>query len=160
MYLGAYSNSSNSGYYTVIIQDYDHFNFTRGNDKFSNQKYNPEINPVENMFSTRILKKKVISNNKNRILMLGLIDALNTYKTSKRILLYTDMTYITEPFNKNWIVDWKIRGWKTQNLKPVTNADLWKQLYEMNLSRHISYVYANKKENKYLGKAYLLAKDN
>ena len=70
----------------------------------------------------------------NRMEMTAAIKALAALKTSCRVDLYTDSTYVKDGFTK-WLKDWKKRGWKTADKKPVKNADLWQELEEA-ASRH------------------------
>ena len=70
----------------------------------------------------------------NRMEMLAAIHALETLKSPCRVDLYTDSTYVKDGITK-WLPDWKKRGWKTADKKPVKNDDLWKRLEEA-ASRH------------------------
>jgi ribonuclease HI len=40
-----------------------------------------------------------------------------------------------------WIFDWKRRGWRTADKKPVKNADLWKRLDELVLPHEIEWIW-------------------
>ena len=42
--------------------------------------------------------------------------------------LISDSKYVTDAFNKHWIENWIIKGWKTAGKKPVKNVDLWERL--------------------------------
>jgi ribonuclease HI len=59
------------------------------------------------------------------------IEALTRPVTAR---LHTDSTYLKEGITR-WIHDWKRRGWKTADRKPVKNADLWQRL-EAALASH------------------------
>ncbi|NNF17362.1 MAG: ribonuclease HI [Gammaproteobacteria bacterium] len=63
----------------------------------------------------------------NRMELTAVIEALNTLKRPSRVQLYTDSRYVMQGIT-DWIVNWKKRGWKTANRKPVKNRDLWQQL--------------------------------
>ncbi len=65
----------------------------------------------------------------NRMEMMAAIKALKALKTPCRVDLYTDSTYVKDGITK-WVHDWKKRGWKTADRKPVKNADLWEKLEE------------------------------
>jgi ribonuclease HI len=43
--------------------------------------------------------------------------------------LTTDSQYVKKGVNE-WLADWKRRGWKTADKKPVKNVDLWQRLDE------------------------------
>ena len=63
----------------------------------------------------------------NRMEMMAAIKALESLKRSVNIDLYTDSVYVKDGITK-WIHNWKSRGWKTANKKPVKNIDLWQRL--------------------------------
>lgn len=65
----------------------------------------------------------------NRMEMMAAICALETLKTSCRVDLYTDSTYVMKGMSE-WLPGWKARGWRTADKKPVKNADLWQRLEE------------------------------
>lgn len=69
----------------------------------------------------------------NRMEMMAAIKALEAIKSSYRgpITLWTDSTYVKKGITE-WIHNWKARGWKKSDKKPVINADLWKELDVLN----------------------------
>lgn len=50
------------------------------------------------------------------------------------VVLSTDSQYVRQGITQ-WIHNWKKRGWKTADKKPVKNVDLWKRL-DAALSHH------------------------
>jgi ribonuclease HI len=44
-----------------------------------------------------------------------------------QVRLYTDSQYVRRGILE-WLPQWKARGWKTADRKPVKNQDLWQQL--------------------------------
>ena len=44
-----------------------------------------------------------------------------------QVTLYTDSNYLRDGITK-WLPNWKARGWKTADKKPVKNVDLWQRL--------------------------------
>ena len=62
------------------------------------------------------------------------IQALETLKRPVRATLYTDSTYVKDGITQ-WIHNWKKKGWKTANRKPVKNVDLWQRL-DAAVARH------------------------
>ena len=70
----------------------------------------------------------------NRMELMAAIRALEALKRPSRVKLYTDSTYVMKGI-QTWIHDWKRRGWKTADKKPVKNEDLWRQL-ETAAARH------------------------
>ncbi len=65
----------------------------------------------------------------NRMEMLAVINALESLKRVCTIEVYTDSQYVQKGISE-WISNWKRRGWKTADKKPVKNADLWRRLDE------------------------------
>ena len=70
----------------------------------------------------------------NRMELKAAIEALNALKGPSDVRLYTDSKYVMEGINQ-WMPNWKKRGWKTANRKPVKNKDLWCELDEA-IARH------------------------
>lgn len=63
----------------------------------------------------------------NRMELTAAIEALNALKGRRRVILHTDSKYVKEGI-ESWMKNWKARGWKTANKKPVKNQDLWQAL--------------------------------
>ena len=63
----------------------------------------------------------------NRMELMAAIMALESLKRSVKARLHTDSTYVKDGITK-WISNWKKKGWKTANRKPVKNMDLWQRL--------------------------------
>lgn len=63
----------------------------------------------------------------NRMEMTAVIKALGVLKEPCRVLVYTDSKYVVDGIT-TWVHDWKKRGWKTADKKPVKNEDLWHKL--------------------------------
>jgi len=70
----------------------------------------------------------------NRMELTAAIEALATLKRPCRVQLYTDSQYVRNGITE-WLPQWKKRGWKTADRKPVKNADLWERL-EREIERH------------------------
>jgi len=66
----------------------------------------------------------------NRMELTAVIKALESLKRACRIELYTDSQYVRNGITV-WMRDWKRRGWKTADRKPVKNKDLWQRLDEL-----------------------------
>ncbi len=63
----------------------------------------------------------------NRMEITAVIEALSVLKRSCRVELFTDSQYVKNGITL-WLADWKRRGWKTADKKPVKNVDLWVRL--------------------------------
>ncbi|KAB0302999.1 ribonuclease HI [Vibrio fortis] len=70
----------------------------------------------------------------NRMEMMAAVVALQTLKEPCAVILTTDSQYVRQGITQ-WIHNWKKRGWKTADKKPVKNADLW-QLLDKETARH------------------------
>jgi ribonuclease HI len=65
----------------------------------------------------------------NRMELMAAIRALESLKTPCKVELTTDSKYVLTGM-KEWVAQWKKRGWKTADKKPVKNIDLWQRLEE------------------------------
>ena len=63
----------------------------------------------------------------NRMELTAVIRALETLPPSSDVAVYTDSQYVQKGISE-WMHDWKRRGWRTADKKPVKNVDLWQQL--------------------------------
>jgi len=63
----------------------------------------------------------------NRMELMGAIAALEALKRPCDVALTTDSTYVQKGISE-WLPQWKKRGWKTADKKPVKNQDLWQRL--------------------------------
>ena len=63
----------------------------------------------------------------NRMELQAVIEALSSLKRPLQVRLYTDSQYVRRGILE-WLPQWKARGWKTADRKPVKNQDLWQQL--------------------------------
>ena len=74
----------------------------------------------------------------NRMEMMAVIEALNALNRSCQIELYTDSKYVLQGLNE-WMPNWKARGWKTADKKPVKNVELWQMLDAAAQRHHINW---------------------
>jgi ribonuclease HI len=65
----------------------------------------------------------------NRMELTAVIRALEALAPGARVRVYTDSQYVQKGISQ-WIHDWKRRGWRTADKKPVKNVDLWMRLDE------------------------------
>jgi ribonuclease HI len=63
----------------------------------------------------------------NRMELMAVIRALETLKPPCEVAVYTDSQYVQKGISE-WVHDWKRRGWRTADKKPVKNVDLWREL--------------------------------
>ncbi|MGL5758985.1 ribonuclease HI [Plesiomonas sp.] len=63
----------------------------------------------------------------NRMELLAAIVGLEMLTEPCQVSVTTDSQYVRQGIT-SWIHNWKKRGWKTADKKPVKNADLWQRL--------------------------------
>ena len=63
----------------------------------------------------------------NRMELTAVIRALEALKRPIEGAIYTDSQYVRQGVLQ-WMPNWKARGWKTADRKPVKNQDLWQAL--------------------------------
>ncbi len=63
----------------------------------------------------------------NRMELTAVIEALSALKTRSQVKLFLDSEYVRNGIT-SWIHNWKRRGWRTADNKPVKNVDLWERL--------------------------------
>ena len=68
----------------------------------------------------------------------AVIKSLELIKRPSSIIITTDSTYVKNGITE-WINNWKVKGWKTANKKPVKNKDLWQQLDKLTENHKITW---------------------
>jgi ribonuclease HI len=76
----------------------------------------------------------------NRMELTAVIRALEALKRASRVRVHTDSQYVQKGISV-WIHDWKKRGWKTADRKPVKNAELWRRLDELAAQHTIEWIW-------------------
>ena len=74
----------------------------------------------------------------NRMELMAAIAALEALKRPSKVVLTTDSQYVKKGITE-WLKDWKRRGWKTADRKPVKNVDLWQRLDEVVAKHQIKW---------------------
>ncbi len=75
----------------------------------------------------RTLKGAEPGTTNNRMELTAAIMALETLSRPCAVALTTDSQYVKQGVTQ-WIHQWKRRGWRTADRKPVKNQDLWQRL--------------------------------
>ena len=68
----------------------------------------------------------------------AVIKALELLKKTSIVEITTDSTYVKDGITK-WIHNWKAKGWKTANKKPVKNKDLWIKLDKLSSAHQVDW---------------------
>lgn len=76
----------------------------------------------------------------NRMELLAVIRALESLNRRCVVKLYTDSQYVLKGISE-WIINWKKRGWKTADKKPVKNEDLWRTLDALAAQHDIKWIW-------------------
>lgn len=63
----------------------------------------------------------------NRMELMAAIRALESLKRPCKVRLTTDSQYLRKGITE-WMDNWKRRGWRTADRRPVKNEDLWRRL--------------------------------
>jgi ribonuclease HI len=66
----------------------------------------------------------------NRMELTAVIEALAALKSRSSVDLHLDSEYVRQGIT-SWIHNWKRRGWRTADGKPVKNEDLWRRLDDL-----------------------------
>jgi ribonuclease HI len=74
----------------------------------------------------------------NRMEMMAAIRALEALRERCKVSLYTDSQYLRQGITE-WLANWKRRGWRTADRKPVKNQDLWLRLEELTAIHEIEW---------------------
>ena len=74
----------------------------------------------------------------NRMELMAAIAGLETLKRRSQVALTTDSQYVKRGITE-WMIDWKRRGWKTADRKPVKNVDLWQRLDQLVGKHEVSW---------------------
>lgn len=63
----------------------------------------------------------------NRMELTAVIEGLRALKRACKVRVHTDSQYVQKGITE-WLANWRRRGWKTSEGKPVKNRDLWQAL--------------------------------
>ena len=74
----------------------------------------------------------------NRMEIRAAIEGLNALKRACAVDLFTDSQYVRQGITQ-WMHNWKRRGWRTADNKPVKNEDLWRELDEAASSHDVAW---------------------
>jgi ribonuclease HI len=80
------------------------------------------------------------STTNNRMELTAVIQGLSALTRRCNVKLWTDSQYVQKGITV-WIVDWKRRGWRTADKKPVKNVDLWQQLDALAAQHDVKWLW-------------------
>jgi len=70
------------------------------------------------------------STTNNRMELKAAIEGLRALKRPCDVKLYCDSQYVVKGI-KDWLREWKARGWRKADKSPVLNLELWRELDEL-----------------------------
>lgn len=76
----------------------------------------------------------------NRMELTAVIRSLEALKRRCRVEVHTDSQYVQKGIGE-WMRDWKRRGWRTADRKPVKNRDLWERLDSLASAHDVRWVW-------------------
>ena len=76
----------------------------------------------------------------NKMELMAPIKALQTIEEKQPIEIYTDSQYVRLGIT-DWVHKWIKNNWLTSKKEPVKNKELWIQLYELNKSHDIKWIW-------------------
>jgi len=76
----------------------------------------------------------------NKMELMAPIKALQEIKGNAQIDIYTDSQYVRLGIT-DWVHKWIKNNWQTSKKEPVKNKDLWVQLYELNNSCDVKWIW-------------------
>ena len=74
----------------------------------------------------------------NRMELIAVIEGLRALNAPSSVDIYSDSQYVLNGL-KEWLDNWKKRGWRTASKKPVKNEDLWRVLDEMRETHDLDF---------------------
>ncbi len=96
----------------------------------------------------------------NRMEILAVIRGLETLKESCGVDLYSDSQYVVDAFQKGWIDEWQVNGWKTSSKSTVKNVDLWQRLLELTKVHSVNFIKVKgHSDNEYNNRCDKIARD-
>jgi len=76
----------------------------------------------------------------NKMELMAPIKALQEIKEKQLIEIYTDSQYVRMGIT-DWVHKWIKNNWQTSKKEPVKNKELWIQLYDLNKSHEIKWIW-------------------
>jgi ribonuclease HI len=76
----------------------------------------------------------------NRMELTAVIKGFSELTGPSKVRVSTDSQYVQKGISI-WIADWKRRGWRTADKKPVKNVDLWERLDALAAKHEVEWVW-------------------
>ncbi len=76
----------------------------------------------------------------NRMELTAAIEGMKALKEQCEVDLYSDSSYLINPFKLGWIENWKANGWTNSKKESVPNKDLWIELDYLNKYHKVNWI--------------------
>ena len=76
----------------------------------------------------------------NRMELIATINALKSINSDEEIRIYTDSQYVKLGITE-WINTWVKNNWKNSKKEEVKNKDLWTELYNLNKTLNVEWIW-------------------
>lgn len=77
----------------------------------------------------------------NKMELMGVIIGLEALKEPCEVTVTTDSKYVTDAFNKGWLISWQKKNWKKSDGKPVLNIELWQRLLKAASIHKVTFIH-------------------
>ena len=74
----------------------------------------------------------------NRMELTAVIEGLRALNRTCKVRVHTDSQYVQKGISE-WLPNWRRRGWRTSEGKPVKNQDLWQALDELAAGHEVEW---------------------
>ena len=79
----------------------------------------------------------------NQMELTAAIEGLSALTEPCKVTVVADSLYVVNPFAKNWIEDWRRKGWKNSKKKPVANRELWERLDALVQTHEVTFEHVD-----------------
>jgi ribonuclease HI len=85
--------------------------------------------------------EKLTTNNRMELqAVIAALEFIASEEKEEKIIVYTDSQYVQKGITI-WLAEWKKKGWKTSDKKPVKNKELWQRLEALAEQFPVSWVW-------------------
>jgi ribonuclease HI len=79
------------------------------------------------------------STTNNRMELTAAIEGIKLLPSGSRVQIFTTSDYLFQGATR-WVDSWRVRGWQKKDGQPVANADLWRELIELESAYRAEWV--------------------
>ena len=82
-----------------------------------------------------------IDTTNNRMELTAVIEGLSALKEHCDVTVFSDSKYIIDSVQKEWVYNWRRRGWRTSSGDSALNVDLWQCLLELLELHKVNFIW-------------------